>query len=291
VLEKPWGDHLQTKKKYKDKILRIIYWNCGGFPNARDHPKNQLIRQVLQETQADMAALAEINTSWKKVHPHDRLRERTWGWFSAIHISNAYAYKFPAHSPNLTGGTAVFTLNNATHQVNDKTQDEYGRWSSTKLQGCQSSSVRLISAYRCVRNLTGPLSVWNQQRYLLDLERNPTDPIEQFDTDLVTFITQCIQNGEHVILGIDANEDVRTGVFGKKMNDLGMKDVCVHRHGFEAPPTYARGTTPIDALFVSPALLGSRCGYLSVYCDHRVLWMDIPVQETLGRKFPIAFCR
>jgi hypothetical protein len=216
ALDKPWGDRLQLSETYKKKVLRIIYWNCGGFPNARNHPKNDLIRQVLTDTDADMAALAEINTSWKMVHPHDRLRERTWGWFSSLHISNAYAYKFPALSANLAGGTAVFTLNNATHQVNDKTQDPLGRWSSTRLQGCQSKALRLISAYRCVRNFHGPLSVWNQQRYLLDLDPISKDPIEKFDDDLITFITQCMETGEQVVLGIDVNEDVRVGVFAKK---------------------------------------------------------------------------
>jgi hypothetical protein len=91
-------------------ILRIIFWNCGGFPNARDHPKNDIIRQVLMDTQADMAALAEINTSWKMVPPCDRLRERTWGWFSAIHIAYSYAYEFPVTSGNQAGGTAINSL-------------------------------------------------------------------------------------------------------------------------------------------------------------------------------------
>jgi hypothetical protein len=145
--DEPWGDSLQQEKTHKSKVLRIIFWNCGGFPNVRDHPKNHLIRQVLMESQADMAALAEINTSWKMVHPHDRLHERTWGWFSALHIANAYAFKFPAPSANLAGGTAVFTINNAIHQVAEKTQDELGRWSSTKLQGRQSTALRVISAY------------------------------------------------------------------------------------------------------------------------------------------------
>jgi hypothetical protein len=92
-------------------------------------------------------------------------------------------------------------------------------------------------------------------------------------------------------LGIDINEDVRFGAFGKKMKALGLQDICTHRHGFNPPPTYARGTLPIDALFVSPLLLGSPCGYLPVSCDHRVLWMDIPIQATLGRQLPIAYCR
>jgi hypothetical protein len=220
------------------------------------------------ESQADMAALAEINTSWKMVHPHDRLHERTWGWFSVLHIANAYVFKFPAPSANLAGGTAVFTINNAIHQVAEKAQDLLGCWSSTKLQGRQSTALRVISAYRCVRNLTGPLSVWNQQRYLLDIAHITDDPINKFDRDIIEFLNKCIEDGEHVVLGIDINEDVRFGAFGKKMKALGFQDICTHRHGFNPQPTYARGTLPIDALFVSPSLLGSPYGYLPVSCDH-----------------------
>lgn len=111
-----------------------------------------------------MAALAEINTSWKMVQPHDQLHERTWGQFSAIHIANSYTNEFPSPSANQAGGTAMFTLSNMTHQVIEKTQDLMGQWTSTKIQGKQNHSLCLISAYRCVRNLHGPLSVWNQQR-------------------------------------------------------------------------------------------------------------------------------
>jgi hypothetical protein len=283
-----WGDQLQKSSKYKRKILRIIYWNCGGFPNAGDHPKNQVIRQVLTDTQADMAALSEINTSWKMVRPEDRLHERMWGWFSSIHISNSYAYNFPSASANLAGGTAIFTVNDATHQVTEKTQDNMGRWTSTKLKGRASTSIRLIAAYRCVRNLHGPLSVWNQQRYLLDLENNPADPIELFDRQLLSFIEQCLAAGEQIILGIDANEDIRVGSFSRIMKEIGLTEICTHKHGTLAPPTYARGSTPIDAIFVSSTLKESKCGYLPVVCDHRILWIDIPIQIALGRDIPTS---
>jgi hypothetical protein len=74
-----------------------------------------------------MAALAEINISWKMVHPYDRLHERTWGWFAAMHIANSYASEFPSSAANQAGGTAVLTLNDVTHQVIEKTQDSLGQ--------------------------------------------------------------------------------------------------------------------------------------------------------------------
>jgi hypothetical protein len=281
----PWGDKMTAVEPDNKNFLRIIFWNCGGFPNDRLNPKNHLIRNTLQETRADIAALAETNISWKMLRPQDRLHERTWGWFPFTHISYSYPVDFPASSANLTGGTAVFTLNNMVHQVADKSSDSLGRWTSTVVRGKRNHLVRVISAYhRCVKNTHGPLSVWNQQRYLLDLQRCELDPLDKFDSDLKVFLEECTAAGELIVLGIDINEDVRTGSFNKKMNALGLTEACTYRHGHQAPPTYARGSVPIDALYVSPSLLGNKCGYLKVVSDHRVLWLDLPYNITFGHK-------
>jgi hypothetical protein len=124
-LEIPWGDLIASKQTKNDKI-RIIFWNCGGFPPTRDHPKNQVIQNVITKTEADIAAFAEVNLHWKKVKPHDRLQERTWGWFRALHTSFSYATEFPAASSAQVGGTAIFTLNEYVHQVDNKTSDLLG---------------------------------------------------------------------------------------------------------------------------------------------------------------------
>jgi hypothetical protein len=228
--------------------------------------------------------MAEINTSWKMVQPSDRLYERTWGWFPSLHISHAYAAEFPSSSAHQAGGTAIFAIGKAVHYVMEKSSDKWGRWCSTKFRGASEHTFRIISAYRCVRNIHGPLSVWNQLRYLMDLQRISDDPIERFDRDLCQFIQECMAAGEQVILGIDVNEDIRSGSFSKIMRDLGLKDICTHRHGPSNPSTYARGSTPIDAIYVTANLWSSRCGYLPVVSDHRVLWIDIPQEQLFGRR-------
>jgi hypothetical protein len=283
--EQPWGDKLKNNSKANKSSLRIIFWNCGGFPNDRVNPKNQLICNALLDAQADIAALAEVNTSWKMLRPHDRLHERTWGWFSALQISHSYASDFPAPTAHLKGGTAIFTINKVVHQVASKSTDQMGRWTSTLIRGTQNRFIRIISAYRCVKNIHGPLSVWNQQRYLLDLQRCELDPIDKFDQDLKIFLEECLNAGELIVMGIDVNEDVRTGTFSQFMRSLGLVDICTNKHGTGAPPTYARGATPIDALYVSSAFVGLDCGYLPVACDHRILWMDVPYTVAFGRKF------
>jgi hypothetical protein len=108
--------------------VRFLFWNCGGFPPSREHPKNQIIRQVINSYGPDIAAFAEVNISWKKAKPHDRLRERTWGWFPNLHTISSYAQEFPASSPFLVGGTSIFTMNECVHLVVDSSWDKMGRW-------------------------------------------------------------------------------------------------------------------------------------------------------------------
>jgi hypothetical protein len=112
-----------------------------------------------------------------------------------------------------------------------------------------------------------------------------TDPIDKFDSDLKLFLDECLSAGELIILGIDINEDVHTGSFSKHMASLGLVDICTNKHGAtSAPPTYTRGLAPINALYVSAALVGLQCGYLQVVSDHRTLWMDVPYYVIFGRK-------
>jgi hypothetical protein len=243
-----------------------------------------MIRKIIFDTKADIIALAELNLSWKLINPHDRLPERTRGWFKAVHITQSYPFQFPAVTPHLAGGTALLTMDESVHRVVDREVDEMGRWASTSLRGIKGRKVRLISAYRCVKNIYGPLSTWNQQRYLLDLKNCQTDPITQFDSDLKQFLERCLDAGELIILGIDANTDIRKGQFTAMMSALGLTNLYQKKFGNDIPPTYARGSLPIDGFFVSPALDNVEAGFLPVSCDHRVLWVDIPKTIVFGTR-------
>jgi hypothetical protein len=64
--------------------------------------------------------------------------------------------------------------------------------------------------------------VWNQQRYLYDLEKISADPIDKFDRDIGEYVSDCLNAGEQVVLGIDVNEDTRTGSFSQLMKSLGL---------------------------------------------------------------------
>jgi hypothetical protein len=151
-------------------------------------------------------------------------------------------------------------INNCVHRVVSIECDQsgMGRWSSIQLRGKNKTSIRLIAAYRCMKNINGPLSVWNQQRFILDSINRAEDPIHAFDHDLINSIKTWIELGDQIILGIDVNDDVRTGPLSRRHPlDCGLQEVMFRQHGPNLPNTYAHGSAPIDGLFVSHSL--SQC--------------------------------
>ena len=75
-----------------------------------------------------------------------------------------------------------------------------------------------------------------------------------FTIDLFKEIETWLESGDQLILGVDANEDVRTGPFSRNLKTLGLAKVITNQHGNEAPATYNRGSVPIDRLYVSSTL-------------------------------------
>ena len=70
------------------------------------------------------------------------------------------------------------------------------------------------------------------------------------------------------------------------MRKAGLKEACTDRHGPSAPPTYNRSSHPIDGIYVSESLLGSRCGYLKFEYDHRGLFLDVQMNHVFGTSVP-----
>jgi hypothetical protein len=53
--DQAWGDKLKNNNKANKSLMRIILWNCGGFPNDSVNPKNQLIQNALLDAQANIS--------------------------------------------------------------------------------------------------------------------------------------------------------------------------------------------------------------------------------------------
>jgi hypothetical protein len=101
--------------------------------------------------------------------------------------------------------------------------------------------------------------------------------------------TEWMDEGDQLIIGIDANEDVRTRATAEFFQTLGLRDAILDKHSQLSPPaTHNRSNQrqPIDGLFVTPGLqaVAARYSAFGAGCpsEHRVLWADFTYTDAFG---------
>ena len=138
-------------------------------------------------------------------------------------------------------------------------------------------------------------SVWNQQARFFQYEDRCQDPevFENFDTQLCCFIGKVWEEGHNVVLGMDANDDVRNGKISKALEDIGMSEAIVKFHKEKSPPATCATNTQlkvIDSIWTSPSIHILWCGFLPFHVflgfisDHRLTWADISNQSLYGHR-------
>ncbi len=92
------------------------------------------------------------------------------------------------------------------------------------------------------------------------------------------------EDGDHLIVLTDFNDDVTDTPVRAWAAQLGLVEAITWLTVGDAPPTYQRGSRPIDGIFMAPQLLQlATGGYLSfgdaVPSDHRAIWIDLHLPE------------
>ena len=89
-------------------------------------------------------------------------------------------------------------------------------------------------------------------------------PLNLFDKQLEDLLALWKLSGDHIILGIDANEDIRSGKINSMTKLLGMRDAVLDLHDQTEPPETCNKNTqrvPIDGIFVTPGIMPTAGGY------------------------------
>jgi hypothetical protein len=125
-----WGDSLMAKS---EGICRLGLLNPSGFTLMGRSAKDDLLRALMRTMEVDVMCFPEVNICWHKLAPHNRLEERTMGWFETMHRSVSYNFRDQMTSRHQFGGTAIFSINNAASRVMGTGRDAtgLGRWTWT----------------------------------------------------------------------------------------------------------------------------------------------------------------
>ena len=117
------------------------------------------------------------------------------------------------------------------------------------------------------------------KRYLINKKQDLADPRTAFRRDFFQRLYSLKNQGDRLIICIDANDNLVGGKLHRGLCQLGLIPAICTRHRHQnPPPTYHRGSKLIDGIYTSPGFQITAAGYSSFTDspgDHRALWIDI----------------
>jgi hypothetical protein len=147
----------------------------------------------------------------------------------------------------------------------------------------------VISGYRPNPDSSdSPGSVYSQQERWLRSKDDGRNPRRAFIQDLQRKLEEWIGAGNLIIIGMDANDNVRTGDVNRMLRTKGLMDVHASQHPHLATQATCNKNTqgiPVDGIWASPSLDCTAAGYLGFgevlmgKTDHSIIWADFSKQN------------
>jgi hypothetical protein len=283
--EEDFGDPIGSKA---DGVVRLAYGNINGFHTAADHnPKAHELRRVIQSLDIDYYTGVEANINWTTMPRHGQLAE----WFrseNALRTSASHNIH-EQFGRRQHGGTFALAFGTLAHRVIETGTDSrgLGRYNWMLLRGRAGHRARLLTVYvPCRSSRRGQSTVMAQQHRHFLQHGDTRCPRQILLDDLSALLLTWRQNGERLLVFIDANEDVRRGPFHSLLTGPGlyMRDLTFFRHG-SLPVTHRRGRNPIDACFATPDISADAATFRAFFSspgDHRMGVWDIQASLLIG---------
>ena len=182
---------------------------------------------------ADIRLWQEIGLFWPKVAEEDQWRRR----ISSRSLGIMANFSFNSREPEVSatkqpGGTAVISNSKMSAKVNDKGSDpsNLGRWTWVRCGEKGRLNTTFFSVYRpCAPHTSAGSTTFDQ--HLRHIKSD--NPREQILIDLEEEIKKFQIKGDNIIIGMDANENVKGRRISRFMDALNLKDAILSLHGKE----------------------------------------------------------
>ena len=293
-----FGDPIN--EKHQDTI-RLTGQNIGclgvrSFGNQKqEQGKNWLIKNSV-----DVCCWQELGIALHMLKHQERIQERMKDYRWTRTRISASNNRHESIDKLQFGGTMTMAVNETATRVHASGADEkgLGRWTWLLFEGHNNYRTRIISAYvPCKSNSGKDATVYQQQKRYYESQGIRLCPRALMIKELTDLIKTWEDKGENIVLFIDCNENLhKQGQIQRLLVGDKCKLIDPIRRKFgtaNAPPTYHRNNSyPIDSVFVSKRLrhitYGGWLRFGEGIGDHRVIYIDLPVQLLLGEnKFVI----
>jgi hypothetical protein len=283
-----------------NKIVRIGLQNMQLLPENSKHYKSRQSIDHIKQGEYDVWLMNEVGLCWPKLAAVDQWFERILGKLNDSHSLFAHNNQELELSSTIQyGGVGVVSSSEIKHRIIDQGRDPsgLGRYVWIRLQGKEGHTTRIVSAYRPCQS-DGAGSVFRQHQRIFSSRGDFGTPLDAFLQDLTADIQVWKDAGDHLVIGMDANEDVRTGDIGIAFHTLGLKEAILALHSERNPPaTHNRNQsrTPIDGIWTSRGIQAIAGGYgaFGDACpsDHHMRYglLISPMPVALGMPLLLSF--
>ena len=288
--------------KKGEGVTRVLYENANGLSSRlTGNEKLDKAKDYINDLGADVVAYNEHRLNMKHKKNRHGLRQMFQGGEADLRTVVGYNTREDEddpRSPVQEGGTALIATGPVTqHVVPDESGADalgLGRWSSMMLQGSDGIRTRIVVGYNpCSNNRPDSGTVYQQhRRFYINKQSDLTCPRKRFLDDFGTQLRKWRNDGERLIVALDANQHIYRGALGKMLTDdedLRLVEAVGSFTGRPLGATFFRGTAPIDGVWCSPDIQIVGASLMPVgygIGDHRLFVVDFLTRSLLGATPP-----
>jgi hypothetical protein len=288
--------HGSQPMKKAEGVVRLIYENANGIDGRfSNNYKVEKAKRIHNDLEVDVAAYNEHRLNMQ--HSLNKVGFSQLFWGGELEIRSVVAHNIHTERKRrvLEGGTSLLMFGSLIEYY-DSSQSQgeesgLGRWSVMTLKG--ETTTRIVCGYNpCGNDRPNSGTVYHQQRqYWITKRKCLTCPRIKFREDLVAKLTEWREQGDKLVVCMDANEDIYKKSIGKALtaiDGLAMKEVVGQFTGKPIGPMYFRGSKPIDAIWATADIeVVGACIMPAGYGigDHRMFVVDMTTSSLVRQTF------
>jgi hypothetical protein len=286
--------HGYAPPKKAEWTVQLIYENVNGFCNQLSgNEKVDKAREIHDDLEVNIAAYCEHKLDMKHKKNGNGFNQLFKGGEAAV--QSIVAHNVHENIGRVQQvGTSFLLFSRLTKQLdhNESGKDDTGLgcWSVMTLQG-DGVRTRLVCGYNPCGNskLNSGMLYQQHRRFLVTQWKDLTCPRKQFHDDLMTQLNKWQQEGDRLVVCLDANEDIYKKSLRKsltKKDGLNMSEVVGDFTGKKFGPTFFQGSKPIDGIWATPDLVVTHaCIMPESYGvgDHHLFVVDFQEGSLIGK--------
>ena len=265
-------------------------WNSLGI--GTQSWKIDRLNYLIKHLKIDILAGCESQCDWTMVDKDNQLNALLApGTATKVVTAHNKTERMQRHQ---AGGTAIAGIGRICDNITDTGSDHtgLGRWSWIRL-GRGNTSTRIISAYlphKPGRHSRGR-TVWEQHSRYFEARGDPRYPSTIFIEHLLNLLSQWIAQGDHILLAIDANQDIYKGRLALRLKEPPFNMSCMLEEatGQKVPNSHFSGNRQISTIFGSCGIVtgqGVCFPHWFGIGDHRVMVLEISAKAAFNGTNP-----